>query len=54
MEDLMFGLVYLAFMLCMVLLPALFLDWLFGVIYRHSRRFRRRVNRFFRSLPQWK
>lgn len=54
MDNIMYGLFYLALMYLIIFVPLLVMDWFFGVLYRHSRRFRRRVNRFFRTLPQWK
>lgn len=48
------GAAYVSFMFLVVFLPALFLDWVLGIAYRRCRWFRKRLNRFFCTLPQWR
>lgn len=54
MNDIMFGLFYLSLIYLIIFVPLLVMDWFFGILYRHCRGFRRRVNRFLRTLPQCK
>ena len=54
MNDIIFGLAYLTAIAFAIFIPFMVLDWLFDLLYRYNRRFHKLVNRFFRSLPQWK
>lgn len=42
------GAAYVCFMFLVILIPALFLDWVLGIVYRRCRWFRKRLNRFLR------
>ena len=42
------GAAYISFMFMIVFTPILFLDWALGIVYRHCRWFRKRLNRFWR------
>lgn len=51
-DELVFAMAYIAAFLMVTIGPVLFLDWVFGIVYRHSRRFRRRVNNAYRALTR--
>lgn len=52
-EDMVFGIAYVAAVVGGFTLLLLLGDGLFNLMYRFIPAFRRRMDRFFESLPQW-
>lgn len=53
MEDMVFGLLYIAGFCGGFVLLLVLTEGLFNLAYRFIPAFRRRMDRFFDSLPQW-
>lgn len=52
-EDMVFGIAYVAAVVGGFMLLLLLGEGLFNLMYRFIPAFRRRMDRFFESLPQW-
>lgn len=52
-EDMVFGIAYVAAVVGGFTLMLLLGEGLFNLMYRFIQAFRRRMDRFFESLPQW-